>query len=543
MKRLTEQVIRLQQAAEAVCTDKAFVYDTIYLAVIKTKQKYKKLANKERAVDVCISLMKQPKKHVKQSFSSVEDCIEKAMAAKIVPWKPILSAVAVVLAAVIVIPFCLPKEPTYVDPKGFVMTGAQTLANQVDGNGTVLQNFHIIPNLGAHDPVELAGVDMNRSVSSVGRVSYECITTSLGTTLLVQSYVNGTTKKAEFILYEAQEDGWHEVGQSDIRFKVQTASYGNDYNLEPIQLVADEAGNVFIISAYEDGVQIHQYSTNKDFKLVAQCALSKRKQIIGPYGIIVYTSQLDMLANYENQSNQIQILCRDEIDYHVYHTYLFTFDLVTGQLSEPHHAESLDSLGSITNLFASKDGQLYFSAHQALSNNNNEASTIDYSIFSYSQDSGLTEIINYGTFRPGATAKNISPYLLKVVDDKIHFVYKNGTLTDYVIYENGVELSRVHVQRLSTDSIEAMGFFFYDGTPYYLEQINNRYVALAQVADGKTVKIAEFELPGHYSSFCYTANHGLHLDASAGVVNFIIGKIDGSNPSNLYIDPVATCFF
>ena len=59
MKRLTEQVIRLQQAAEAVCTDKAFVYDTIYLAVIKTKQKYKKLANKERVVDVCISLMKK----------------------------------------------------------------------------------------------------------------------------------------------------------------------------------------------------------------------------------------------------------------------------------------------------------------------------------------------------------------------------------------------------------------------------------------------------------------------------------------------------
>ena len=43
MKRLTEQVIRLQQAAETVCADKAFVYDTIYLAVIKTKQKYKKL--------------------------------------------------------------------------------------------------------------------------------------------------------------------------------------------------------------------------------------------------------------------------------------------------------------------------------------------------------------------------------------------------------------------------------------------------------------------------------------------------------------------
>lgn len=40
----------LLQAAKAVCRDPMFVYDTIYLAVIKTKQKYKKLVNKDRVL-------------------------------------------------------------------------------------------------------------------------------------------------------------------------------------------------------------------------------------------------------------------------------------------------------------------------------------------------------------------------------------------------------------------------------------------------------------------------------------------------------------
>ena len=133
---LLQNTSKLLQTAETVCTDKAFVYDTIYLAVIKTKQKYKKLANKERAVDVCISLMKQPKKHVNQSFSSVEDCIEKALAAKVVPWKPIVSAVAVVLAAAIILPFCLPEKPLTIDPVGFVMENTESFGNSFGDNGT-----------------------------------------------------------------------------------------------------------------------------------------------------------------------------------------------------------------------------------------------------------------------------------------------------------------------------------------------------------------------------------------------------------------------
>ena len=208
---LLQNTSKLLQAAEAVCVDKGFIYDTVYLAVIKTRQKYKKLANKERAVEVCISLMKQPKKHVNQNFSSVEDCIEKAMVAKVVPWKPIISAVAVVLAIVIVLPFCLPKEPPVIDPKGFVMEGTQAFANRVEGSDVQLKNFHKISDLGAADIRELANTELNANGTDVGDAQYRIHTTSNGITFLVQVYVNADTKKSEFILYKGETDGWHEV--------------------------------------------------------------------------------------------------------------------------------------------------------------------------------------------------------------------------------------------------------------------------------------------------------------------------------------------
>ena len=181
MNRLTEQAARLQQAAEAVCTDPSLVYDTIYLAVIKTKQKYKKLANKERAVDVCISLMKQPKKHVKESFSSVEDCIEKALSAKVVPWRWIVSAVAVVLAVAIILPFCLPEKPLVIDPVGFVMENTESFGNSIGENETYVKNYHNLKDLGGPDNAQLAGENY---WGGGGHIKFELLTMENGSTYM-----------------------------------------------------------------------------------------------------------------------------------------------------------------------------------------------------------------------------------------------------------------------------------------------------------------------------------------------------------------------
>ena len=172
---LSKNTSRLEEAAQKACEHEEFTYDAIYWAVLKTKQRYKKLINKERVVDFCISLMKQPKKHVKQSFESVEDCIEKALAAKVVPWKSILSAVAVVLAAAILIPLCLTGNSQPVEVGGFEMENTLSIANSYSDNGTYLKNFHRVEDFGGPDLTELTGTDMTQVLSNT--LYYNAITT------------------------------------------------------------------------------------------------------------------------------------------------------------------------------------------------------------------------------------------------------------------------------------------------------------------------------------------------------------------------------
>ena len=161
----------IEKAAEAVCTDKSFVYDAVYSAVVKTKQKYKKLVNKDRAVDICISLMKQPRKHVKLNFTSVEDCIEKALAAKTVPWKPIISVIAAVLAVAMIVPTVLPDKVRTVDATGFVMEGAVALENLIEGSNVQLKNLHEPKDFGVLDSETLPDPRHEKSLTQSYRGS------------------------------------------------------------------------------------------------------------------------------------------------------------------------------------------------------------------------------------------------------------------------------------------------------------------------------------------------------------------------------------
>lgn len=204
---------RLFEAAKEVCIDKAFAYDILYLAVLKTNQRYKKLINKDRTVDFCISLMKQPRKHVKQSFESVEDCIEKAMAAKIVPWKPILSAVAVVLVAAIILPFCLPEKPLTIDPVGFVMENTESFGNSFGDNGTYVKNYHNLKDLGGPDNYLLG---QETYTGGGGRIQCSLLTTQNRITYFAYTYIhreNGKEPYAQIRLYRADTNGWVEVAQ------------------------------------------------------------------------------------------------------------------------------------------------------------------------------------------------------------------------------------------------------------------------------------------------------------------------------------------
>ena len=525
---------RLFEAAKEVCSDKAFAYDILYLAVLKTKQRYKKLINKDRTVYFCISLMKQPKKHVKQSFESVEDCIEKALVAKVVSWKPILSAVAVVLAAAIVVPFCLSEEPTYVNPKGFTMSGAMAFTNNTGSDSITLQNYHKISELGVHDIFELSGVEMGVSGFANGDARYKAITTTLGTTLLTQSYVNGNTKKAEFILYKAYEDGWHEVGRDNIRFQVTThPRLGQSYTIDNTELLVVPNGDAYIVSTYEEGIQIHKYGADGSFQFIGKCYISKRHTVINPAASV--TSFLKVSLCYDKHTNRIHLLCKAEQSYRVEKAYYISFDITTQKFSEPYHIERLDDAGITVmgQLCPDESGGVYFALREIP---DGESPSILHYIYHIDNNKNLSCIVQYGAYKSSANASSqiIEPRSLEFINGELHFIYRNGLRTDYIVYQDGIEKSRMHVASFTTDPGSYMGFFFHEDTLYYAALINYQYVCLAKVTNEKTEKVAEFELPiTNLSCSAYTDTYGMKLDTSNGTINYIVGEIEHAESSNV----------
>ena len=539
MKRLTEQVIRLQQAAEAVCADKAFVYDTIYLAIIKTKQKYKKLANKERAVEVCISLMKQPKTHVKHSFSSVEDCIEKAMAAKVVPWKPIVSAVAVVLVAAILIPHLLPSAgTTYVDPSGFVMENTLALANQVSGNNILLQNLHHPTDLGTENESSLSGV----SWSPINQnIRYDSITTTKGETFLVIAYCTTNGKTHEFILYKAEVNGWREVGRDSIRLTTTDLYYLNSttFSIDDIVLTSDADGNVYVISLYDEGIQLHQFNTQGTFLKINQIWITDNSPVkTETRSDNAWCS--DLFARINEESTAIHFFCGlRESQLGGVTTYQYctlSYDLSSQQFSTPCYTEKDSAKAEISTF--SNDGTCYVIAEPAPVDD--ESGILVYTYYIYKVEGN--EITQKIEIAPGHRfgTKKTKAYLLEASGDKLHLVYSQQSKYYHVVYQDGVEVERYRFYALSTDPIEYMTFFLYNDTPHYLASVNKEYLLVARIVEGKAEKIGEFVIPFFFLGTEYDIRRFTPVLSGGNVVNYLINGCEDT--VQIYTTPT-TYFF
>ena len=517
---LLQNTSKLLQTAETVCTDKAFVYDTIYLAVIKTKQKYKKLVNKERAVDVCISLMRQPRKHVKQSFESVEDCIEKAMAAKVVPWKPIVSAMAVVLVAAILIPHLLPDaSTTYVDPSGFVMENTLALKNQATGNNILLQNLHHPTDLGTEDETNLIGVPWSPVTQNI---KYDCITTARGETFLVATYVSTNGKNHEFILYKAESTGWIEIGRETVKKTTITHHGQTSYTTTPSILLSDEDGNVYIVSLYDEGVQIHTYDTKGIFSKLGQVWISENatfpEAVLGGTVTTVSNSWCSsFFASINNKTGVIEIfmeLYEGELKFK--HCSV-TYNLSDRSFSNPIHLN--EKAGQITDCTFSQAKTFFVSKLIPVSE---EPTQPIYSHYLYSMQQG--EIVNKVEIvsGPGTGNKSVKVYLLEANGDKLHLVYSQQHKYYHVIYQDGVEVERYRFYALSTDPIEYMTFFLYNDTPHYLASVNKEYLLVARIVEGKAEKIGEFVMPFFFLGTEYDIRRFTPVLSGGNVVNYLI---------------------
>ena len=543
---LLQNTTRLTQAATNIQLDSSLFYDAIYLAVIKTRQKYKKLVNKNRAVDVCISLMKQPRKHVKQSFESVEDCIEKAMAAKIVPWKPILSAAAVVLVAAIILPFCLPKKPVTIDPKGFVMEGSQVLANRLEGNDVQLKNFHKISDLGAANIRELANTELNANGTDVGDAQYRIHTTSNGITFLVQVYVNADTKKSEFILYKGETDGWREVGRDDVRYRVDIALVDGKRKVfyqadDTLEMFSTPDGTLYILSCYNEGIQIHQYSTTGTLTLLDKVQVHEHKLLSLASGTNWRTPIVQASLSQNNSEQLLSIICQYEIDFGVNNMCFISFDLEKGTFSRPVPASNApeESYTLSFGKFCKADGNggYYISAREDIEYSETSWDSFYY-IYHYDRSGTLVEKIFYGQ-RLKNSSNKVGLGLMEVQGDILHLVYSIGNYTYYSIYQNGVEQSKTRIYSITKDDWDYMAVFFYQGNLYYMVEINNKYIAIAKVLENGSEKVAEFEVPFVFDEYSYLHSLGgagfSRISITDGVLSYIIGEYDRANYSWEYV--------
>ena len=517
---LKQSAHKLEESSMEICADRSFVHDTIYLAVIKTKQKYKKLANKERAVEVCISLMRQPRKHVKQSFTSVEDCIEKALAAKVVPWKPIVSAVAVVLAAAIILPFYLPKKPTYTDPKGFVMDGTQTFVNNVAEYGVFLQNYHKLSDLGGPTMRDLAGYDFKVDSQAV---RYDTLTTVNGETFLLAAYVNADTKVAEFILYKAHIDGWHEVGKDTIEYVVTSVAVNGEqksfFNINHVALLSDEDGTVYVLTSYNEGLQIHEYTTNGKFQLCDQISLHSHSQLLSSGKITTdHLGSIDLC--YNKATNHIDIVCSIAVDAYSSKPCFLSFDLKTKTFDQPTYpGEALSAVSRIDSLCADADGNLYFVAI-CEEFKGNLITRVNHYIYRVKEG----EITPFAHFLDNT---RYSILFLAYNNGLIHLVYQAGTTTYHEAYDtNGAQLTKEKVLATTKDTHRTLFYFVMNGHLHFVEEIDNTYVTIGKKIDGDTVKIAEFRLPAKMDGTVFAMQHPSPYLSSGNILNYIVGYIE-----------------
>lgn len=539
---LTENKDRLTEAAHKLCGEKELALKAVYCAVIKTKQKYKKLANKERSVDVCISLIKRPKRCGKQNFTSTEDCIDKALEAKVVPWKAIVPAVAVVLAAAILLPFCLPKKPVTIDPKGFVMEGTQALANQVEGSSIQLKNFHKISDFGVADIRELANTELNANGTNRGDARYLIHTTSNGITFLVQVYVNGETKQSEFILYRGEADGWHEVGRDTVRYRVTTLPgqeplYEADRVLE---LFFTSDGTLYILSTYNEGLQIHRYSENGTLTLLDRVHVQDHKQVGTHDGSMWITPSVQVSASCDEADMTLSMICRylvgfDELYTSIFNTCFITFDLEKEVFTAPVSAPSTSDDSALLSFgqfcVADGSGGYYISVTEDIVYSETSWDSYYY-IYHYDRSGAFVEKVLYGE-RLKNNANTVGLSLMKVEDDALHLVYEIGNRTYYSVYRDGVEQSKIRLYSITKDDWDYMAMFFYEGNLYYMTAINNKYIAIAKVLENGSEKVAEFEVPFVFDELSFLACLGgagfSRISITDGVLSYIIGEYDRAN--------------
>ncbi len=528
---------RLLSAAYEKCDDDSLVYDAIYNAVIATKLKYKRIINKDIVVELCISLIKKPKKRSKREYCSVDDCIAQAIDAFAVRKKPIIATVSVILALAIIIPGLIAGGVIYINADGFVMDGSVALGNNIRGDDTMIKNFAAIGKLGASSFTDLTGWEMRGMNDATEGFRAECdsVTASNGDIYFAQNYYSKDLTKSECIVYKAEKDGWREVGRIDI-LKEYNKGYINEkwseyYRVTGVEIIADNEGDVYVITQYDEGIQIHKCDKRGRFTEVKKIFLGEKEvtskgsaynfsdgKISGSVKT-VYAEKLDKL--------DLVFECYNE-------NYLNTVTLntKTDEVGEIQKMELSKEINGLFDPVSDENGGMYITARLNIYDESGimfvgRSKHYIYHIY----DGKITEEIYLGEESKTSTLKVNT---IEYSNGKIHLIYRKGqqlaAKTYYAVFENGELASEYLVGNMTLDDYESQFFFLHNGEMYQAIIAVKEWFVVGKIeGEKKVTKVAEIKLPIKGTTILYANYHFAPYVNNGDTVNLVFSEYGITN--------------
>ena len=528
---------RLLSAAYEKCDDDSLVYDAIYNAVKATKLKYKKIINKDIVVELCISLIKRPKKRSKREYNSVDDCIEQAINDFAVRKKPIIATVSVILALALIIPGLIAGGVIYINAGGFVMDGSVALGNNLRGDETMIKNFGAIGKMGAASFTDLAGTEMRYLSNATEGFRAECdsVTASNGNIYFAQCYYSQDLTKSECIVYKAEKDGWREIGRVDI-LKSRNKGYINEewseyYQITGVELVADNEGDVYVITQYDEGIQIHKCDKRGNFTELQKIFIGEKvfSEKESPYNLSdniisgaitpVYTKKLDKLdlifGKWEDNS-----------------IYTISLNTKTDKTSEIQKMDLGKEINHVINYTPDGEGGMYVSVRENVYDENGVLFTSRYKHYiAHIADGKMTEEIYLG--EEGRTSV-IYVQKLEYENGKLHMIYRKGQVASskirYAVYENGEAVSDYMIGAMTLDDYDTQFYFLRDGEMYQaIIAVNEWFVVGKLEGEKKVTKLAEIKLPIKGTTRIYADKHITPLINNGDTINLVFSEYGVSN--------------
>ena len=533
---LTENSHRLLSAAYEKCDDDSLVYDAIYNAVIATKLKYKRIINKDIVVELCISLIKEPKKRSKREYNSVDDCIKQAIEDFAARKKPIITTLSVILVIALIIPGFIAGGVIYINANGFVMDGSVAMGNNILGDDTMIKNFGSIGKMGAASFTDLTGTEMRFLLNADEGFRGECdsVTASNGNIYLAQCYYSQDLTKSECIVYKAEKDGWRDIGRVDImieRNRVYTnEKWAEYYYITGVELIADNEGDVYIITRYDEGIQIHKCDENDELTELQKIFLGK-KEFTGefsPYHLTDNRISSVITPIYTEKLDKLDLIFQQCYDNYIYTVSLNTKTDKIGELQKTELGNEIDMIKDYT---PDGKGGMYASVRKKVFDENGIMLSNKYSHYIvYISDGKITDEIYIGQEDARYFAINVQH--LEYDDGKIHVIYRKGPRLSsniyYAVYENQEKISDHQIRAMTLDDYTPQFYFLHEGEMYQAIIAVDEWFVIDRLGE-KVTKVAEIKLPIKGTVEIYSNRHNTPFINNGDTINLVFSEYGANN--------------